>query len=277
MRRLVLILVVVACFLYIYVSRAYWFLRPVTRPLNLERIQYKDEPSLILTEGLEFLRVRKDDAAWANFTRILAANPQETDALWGKAEVLRRKRGYEEAESLLDQVLSRDPNYVPAMVSLAYIKVKQDRLDEAQNLIANALQCYLKKDNEALAYMMLGYINSKKAQKGNILGKLHYGTQIKCYFLKAKELAPDLPEVRLALGTFYLEAPALVGGNIRLAGEELTKAVELAPDFATANARLAQYYRNRSDFVNYNIYIEKAEMLDPDNELLKELKQGRGI
>jgi tetratricopeptide (TPR) repeat protein len=119
--------------------------------------------------------------------------------------------------------------------------------------------------------MMLGTINSRRSAKGWFLNKLRYGTQIRCHFLKAKEFAPDLPEVHLGLGTFYLLAPPIVGGNLNGALKELELAVKIAPDFATANARLAQAYKRKGDLEKYKYYFQRAKELDPDNEVLMEL------
>jgi len=272
MRKIIVLLLIIGAFAYVYTCRAYWFLRPVTKPLDIERIQYKEPPAQLLTEGIELLRLRKDNAAWINFSMILTGDPNNNDALWGKAEILRRKRNYKDAEEILNRIIAQEPKHTPSLLTLAYIRYKEDRLDEAQTLIAQVMQCYPDKESEALAYMLLGALNSRRATKGGVLAKISNGTQIKCYLLKAKELAPDLPEVRLALGTFYLEAPLIIGGNLNRAFEELVATVNLAPDFATANARLAQYYRKKSDYMNYNAYRQKAEELDPENEVLQEMK-----
>jgi len=275
MRKLIFFVIILAVILYVYMNRAWWFLKHVTMPMNFERLQYKDQPAPSLVETMDLLKARRDNAAWLIFTKIVLNNPNDQDALWGKAEVLRRKRNYQESEGILNQILAQNPKHTSAMLSLAYIRYKDDRLDEAQTLVSNAFSFYPNKETEALAYMLLGIINSRRAAKGGAWAKFNYGTQVKCYLVKAKELAPQLPEIRLALGTFYLLAPCIVGGNLEKARQELEVAVGLAPDFATANARLAQYYRKKGSFDKYSVYREKAEEIDPDNEVLQELSSGR--
>ena len=272
MRKFFVIAVIIGICLYVYLSRFYWFLWPVTKPMNIERVQYKEESSTLITEGKKLLQQRKDNDAWTVFAKILINSPNDVDALWGKAEILRRNRKFDEAEEVVKQALAQDPKHLPSLLTLSYIRYSQDRLDDALSLVTTVLQSYQSKENEAMAYMLLGTINGRRASKGNIIAKLNYGTQVQCYLLKAKELAPELPEVHLALGTFYLVAPSIVGGNLNKAYEELNAAVTMAPDFATANARLAQYYRRKGDFENYTTYVDKVEELDPDNEVLKELK-----
>ncbi|MEI6631540.1 MAG: tetratricopeptide repeat protein [bacterium] len=271
MRRLIFLIIIVGIGLYLYSNRAYWFLRPQVSAMHLDRVFFKERAPKTLVEGLELLKDRQDIEAWEKFERVIRENPDDLDALWGKAEVLRRRRRYEESQAILESIISKNLQYAPALITLSYIKYKEDKLDEAQGLIGGALSYYKDNDTAALAYMMLGTINARRAEKGNILAKIRYGTQISCYLLKAKELAPKLAEVRLALGTFYLVAPTIIGGNPDKALLELNAAVTLAPNFATANARLAQCYKKKLDLEKYNFYIEAAQSLDPENEVLKEL------
>jgi len=229
-----------------------------------------------LEAGLSLLKNRRDKEALAVFETVLLAEPDNLDALWGKAEVLRRSRDYQEAEEILNKILSKTPKHVSSLISLAYIRYKDDRLKESFELVSRALKSgELYRETRALAYMMLGSINGRRSAKGGFLSKVRYGTKIKSYFLKAKKLAPDLPEAHLGLGTFYLLAPAIAGGNLDKAIEELEFAVKIAPDFATVNARLAQAYKKKGLVDKYNFHLGRAETLDPQNEALQEIKQGR--
>ena len=226
-----------------------------------------------LPDAFLLLKNRRDKEALAIFDKILKEQPDNLGAFWGKAEVLRRDRQYAQAENILNQILKKEPQHAASLISLAYIRYKDNKLSKAQELAKQVLGgAYADKENLALAYMMLGAINSGRSARGWFFSKIRYGTQIQCYFLRAKELAPDLPEVHLGLGTFYLLAPGIVGGNLSKAIKELELAVKIAPDFATANARLAQAYKRKPDLGKYNFYVARAEALDPANEVLKELK-----
>ena len=225
-----------------------------------------------LEDAFVLLKKREDKKAVAIFDQILKVQPDNIKALWGKAEVLRRSYEFKGAEKLLDEILKKDPANLSAINSLAYIRYKDDLLDESLKLVNQVLKCSPDKENEALAYMMLGTINSKRSSKGGFFSKIKYGTQIKGYFLKARDIDPDMPEVHLGLGTFYLKAPSIVGGDLDKAIQELEVAVKLAPEFATANARLAQAYKKKGDTEKFNYYYEKAKKLDPENETLRELK-----
>lgn len=229
-----------------------------------------------INRAFRLLKIRKDKDALVIFEQVLMGQPGNLDAFWGKAEVLRRARKYTEAGGILDKILKKNSQHASSLISLAYLRYKDNRLNEALKLVNRALKCsYSDKENQALAYMMLGTINSRRSQKGWFFSKLKYGTQIKCYFLRARGLSPDLPEVHLGLGTFYLLAPAIAGGNLNKAFEELNIALKIAPDFATVNARLAQAYKKKGDLHKFNSYILRVNELDPENEVLKEIKKSR--
>ena len=266
-----MILIIIGLFAGLYVGSFY---KATCPPKPLPGVQKQNKESSI-SETFGLLKIRKDNEALAIFEKILSEQPDNLNALWGKAEVLRRMRKYKESESILKkEVLKNNPNHASSLISLSYIRYKDDRLNEALELVNQVLKTdSLDRENKALAYMMLGTINSRRSAKGWFFSKIKYGTQIRRYFLKAKELAPDLPEVHLGLGTFYLLAPAIIGGDLNRAIEELEYAVGIASDFATANARLAQAYKKKSDLEKYNFYIQRAKKLDPENEVLKELQE----
>jgi tetratricopeptide (TPR) repeat protein len=231
----------------------------------------KDEMTRALDKALLLLKARKDSAALEILEKIILIEPENIQALWGKAEILRRNRNFKQAQEILNKILSEKSDHAASLISLSYIDYKHDRLSEAMALIKQALKIKnLSEEDKALAYMMLGSINSRRSAKGWIFSKIHYGLQIKGYFLKAKKLAPDSPEVHLSLGTFYLLAPAIVGGDLDKAGEELSLSVKMAPEFATANARLAQWYKKKGDLEKYDYYLKKAKILDSANEVVYE-------
>lgn len=244
-------------------------LRPASKTIECISANKSDA---LFKKASALLKSRKDNEALAVYEEILSIEPANIDASWGKAEVLRRKRDYEHSEDLLNQILKINPGHTSSLISLAYIKYKDGRLNDALQLVKRALNTdCLDNNNEALGYVMLGMINSRRSQQGWLFGKIAYGMQIKCHFLKAKALASDLPESSLALGTFYLLAPPIAGGNLEEALKELESTLKIAPDFATVNARLAQAYRKKGDLDKYNFYIKRTKELDPENEVLREL------
>lgn len=222
---------------------------------------------------LKYIKLRKDSLALIEIEKILSVQPNDISALWGKAEVLRRNYKLKEAEELLNKVLSKCVDHAPSLISLSYIRYHSNCFDEALKLLRQVLnQPNLSREDKALVYMLMGSINAKRASQAGFFCKIAYGTRIRGYFEKAKIIAPELSEVHLGLGSFYLLAPKIVGGNLDKAIEELEYAVKLTPDFATPHARLAQAYKRQGNLEKYNFYIKRAKELDPQNEVLKEIK-----
>ncbi|MDD4910068.1 MAG: TRAP transporter TatT component family protein [Candidatus Omnitrophica bacterium] len=216
-----------------------------------------------------------DNEAELIFLDILRQEPGNIDASWGAAEVMRRRYQLGRSREILQDILDKNPFYNKAKISLAYILSKDGDAGKALKMIRSVIDSSAKNITDAsdlaMAYMLLGSINAERSAKGGLFGKVNYGLKIRANFERANALAPDLPEVHLGLGTFYLRAPKLFGGNIAKAVRELKTAVEIAPGFATPYARLAEAYIKSGDEEKYKEYLQKALALDPENEVALDL------
>ncbi len=269
-------LITIAIFLITRINRQFcvaMVLKLNSMPIQARSLGEREQcPSVSVEYALEFLKIRKDDQALAAAEKIMAQESDNLEALWIKAEFLRRKGLVNESQDLLNRILNINPRHFASLNTLAYIKYRNNEFDSSLSLVDKILNSPdADNDNLGMAYLMLATINSKLASEGNLLGKLFYSGKIKGNFLKAKRLAPDLPEVYLGLGSFYLMAPSIIGGNYDKAVKELEYAVKLAPDFATVNIRLAQAYKMKGDNDRYKVYIDRSKVLDPNNEILKEM------
>jgi tetratricopeptide (TPR) repeat protein len=271
MKKYLIILSAVCIFFVVGTFAWTFFVFKVTLTKRIECVKPPEHDALI-RDALLLLKKRDDGRALKNFETVLVKVPDNIDALWGKAEVLRRSRNYKESEAILNTILSANKAHVPSLLSLAYIRYKDGKFPDGVSLINHVLNMdCVDKEDTALAYILLGTINSKYATEGGFLNKVKYGTRIKGYFIKANKLSPGMSEGHLALGTFYLLAPPLVGGNVNKAIKELEAAFEIAPEFATVNARLAQAYRMQGKIEKSNFYLNRAKQIDPGNEVLKEI------
>lgn len=270
MKRIILVLLIASAAIVPFVV-----FKNMTCPLSLpkENLTCSIDLKICQKNILKYLKLRKDNLASGEIEKILAIQPDDVCALWGKAEILRRAYKFQDSERLLNQVLAQCPGHAPSLISLAYIKYHDNKLQDASRLLKQALkQPGLGREDRALIYMLMGSINAKKATQGGLLSKIAYGRRIRGFFERAKACAPDLTEVRLGLGSFYLLAPKITGGDVDRAIEELEYAVKLTPDFATANIRLAQAYKQKGNLEKYNFYIQRTKEIDPENEVLKKIE-----
>ena len=227
--------------------------------------------------GLVYLDLRDDRNSAAAFSKIINKDPNNIEARWGLAEVLRRQHKDSQAQQLLDEVIKSDPWFFPAYITLAYIKHMKMDFEGSLRLTLKVVSQGREKVDEAnyiRAYALYAGNKGLIAHYGGPVAKVLNGTVVLPTLKKLERIRPDSPAVLFGLGTFYLLAPGLAGGDIELAEEYLKEAVEADPKLADIYARLAQLYQEKGDKEKYGLYIKKAFELDPQSELALDVKAG---
>lgn len=227
--------------------------------------------------GLVCLNLHKDKDAGEIFKELLALEPDLTEAKWGSAEALRRQHRLEESEKYLEEIIKSNPRFSPAYISKAYIRYTRGDFNEAVKLAVFVLKEGRDKvdlSNYVRALLLLGGAKGMIAHYGGPLSKVINGTAVLPNLKKAKALQPDSPGVLFGLGSFYLLAPHLAGGNRQLAEGYLQKSINADPFFADPYVRMAQLYKLKGDNNKYQAYLNKALEIDPLNELALDVSQG---
>ncbi len=249
-----------------------------TLPQALDYVKNNPESQDGLYElGLVYLNLHRDKEAKEAFNKVLSLNPKATEAKWGVAEVLRREHDLTKSEELLKEAIKEDSDFSPAYITLAYIRYYQMKFEEAVRLANKVIKQGRENvdlSNYVRAYLLLGGCKGMIAHYGGPISKIVNGTAVLSNIKRAQALQPDNAGVMFGLGSFYLLAPALAGGDIDKAEEYLNKAVKLDPLFADAYVRLAQLYKMKGDNQNYEIYLNKALKIDPKNKLGLDTKSG---
>lgn len=228
--------------------------------------------------GLVYLNFHQDQAADGIFSRLLADNPDLIEAKWGKAEVLRRRHDSLTSEALLKMVLKTDPQFTPALISLAYIKYFQMDFKASANLALEVIQegrDHSDVSNYVRAYAMYAGAKGMLAHYGGLISKAIDGLAVKPNLDKAQKLQPNSPGVLFGLGSFYLLAPGIAGGDKAKAQNFLNQAIQADPLFADVYVRLGQLAKIKGDQEKYNLYLQKALEIDPQNELAQDVQSGR--
>lgn len=228
--------------------------------------------------GLVYLNLHQDQAAYQVFAALLDSYPDMAELKWGLAESLRRLHNTDKAESLLNEVIKQDAAFAPALISLAYIKYFKMDFTGSVRLASKVIQQGQDKvdlSNYARAYAMYAGSKGMLAHYGGLFSKAIDGLAVKTNLDKAQKLQPDSPAVLFGLGSYYLLAPVIAGGNKNKAEEYLNKALEVDPFFADVYVRLAQLAKIRGEKEKYNSYMSKALELDPGNELALDTTSGR--
>lgn len=228
--------------------------------------------------GLVYLNKYKNKEAEDVFYKMLKIDVDSKEALWGKAEVLRRNRDYGPSKEILEKLIGKYPEYAPAYISLAYIKYMEKNFDATVDLAYKVVKMGQDKvdlNNFVRAHCLVAGAKGMIAHYGGPVSKVVNGRSVLPYLRKAERLQPDSPAVLFGLGSYYLLIPAVFGRDINKAEQYLLKAVKIDPDFPDIYVRLAQIEKFRKNNNKYNEYLNKALSLDPMNELARDISQGR--
>jgi len=232
----------------------------------------------LYTLGLIYLNLHKDKDAKDVFNKIISLGPETIEARWGLAEVLRREHDISQSEKIVNEVIKSEPDFSPAYITLAYSKHIQMNFNEAVRLVSKVInqgQDKVDLSNYVRANLLMGGTKGMIAHYGGPISKLVNGTVVLGYLKKAQSLQPDSPVVAFGLGSFYLLAPTLAGGDLDKAETYLNKAINIDPLFCDAYVRLAQLYKLKGDEEKYKIYLNKALEIDPKSELAIDIKEGK--
>jgi tetratricopeptide (TPR) repeat protein len=168
------------------------------------------------------------------FMRGLAAKyPESAAVLATLAEVLSSRGDSTSAQALAQKALKKDPDYRPAMVTLARDHYRARRLDLALYTLAAILDGYGTENpprdkNNADARLLRALILKEQGKRKAAIEEL----------TTVLGLRPDLVDARLHLATYMLEA-----GNAAEARPLLEKALEYDPSNVLVHLNLGDAYR----------------------------------
>lgn len=234
-----------------------------------------DSKDALYVLGLAQLNLHHDREARESFEKIIASDQQSIPAKWGLAEALRRDHELTRAAQMLKEIVGSDPGFAPAYISLGYIQYTKRDFEQAVELASRVLKSGRENvdlSNYVRAYLLMAGSKGMIAHYGGPFSKLINGTAVYPMLKKAEALQPNAPGVLFGIGSFYLLAPRLVGGNLEEAQKYLLRAIDVDPQFSDAYVRLAQVYQIKGDNRTYEEYLSKALAIDPKNEVALDIK-----
>ena len=241
--------------------------------------QQTDTFDSVYIYGLKCLYAHDYPALEQVIARLQQRDAGRKETRWLEAEMFRRRHEYRASEELLDRILSEDSGFAPAAISLAYIRYAQKRYRECLRLVEQVVHLGRERvdlSNYVRALALVGGAKGGLADQGGPVAKLRYGTQVKSYLSEAQQLQPDSLAVLIGMGSFYVMAPPLIGGDLDEGIEYLRRAIAEDPRAAVAYARLAQAYHKKGDQAAFRSYLEKALEIDSQDEIALELQTRAG-
>ena len=227
--------------------------------------------------GLAYLNQHRDKEAEQVFRKVIENDPSAIEAEWGIAEVLRRQHKLRQAEKMLNKIIQTQATFYPAYISLAYIKYIQMDFEQSVRLALKVMQAGKEKvdlSNYVRAYCLYAGAKGMLAHYGGPFSKLVNGLAVKSNLDTAQKLQPNAAGVLFGLGSFYLLAPRIAGGNPDKSETYLKKAINVDPHLSDAYVRLAQLYKLKGNSAAFTWYLDKALTLDPGNELALDTQSG---
>ncbi len=172
---------------------------------------------------------------------------------------LLNERKFAEAETFFSSAIRKNKKDPEAWYYLSLVHLRQQKLDDAEDAIEQALDL----DNRSAKYhVAYGQILGLKAREANVISQGFLAPKVKNAFLRAVELDPANIEARQALFNYYIIAPGIMGGSEEKAHEQASKIVALDP--LRGNLLLASYFmRVKNDTLQSERYIDRAIAADP--------------
>lgn len=208
------------------------------------------------------------------FERISGIQPDCFEANWGLAEYQRRIYAYEEAKSILNDLIKNHPEFSPAYITLSYIKYMETSFEDVIGLMATVINQGL--DNVDLltyvrAHCLYAGAKGMIAYNGGPVSKMLNGPAVFKHLKIAQSLKPDAISVYFGFGCYYLLKTKREGQNLDKAEEFLKKALLLDPLFADGYVRLSQVYNKKGDKEKAELFLNKALKIDPKNILAADM------
>jgi Tfp pilus assembly protein PilF len=182
-----------------------------------------------------------------------AAMPKSAAVTAALAEVKSIQGDSGAAQRYAQEALKKNPDYRPAMVTIARDHYRSRRLDLALYSLKGILDGYGAENpprdkNNAEAHLIRGLIYKEQGLRGPAMDELH----------KALDLRPDLVEARVQLATYMLEA-----GNAADAAPLLEGALRYKIDHVIAHLNLGDAYRLLGKVAESRKELEWVAQKDP--------------
>ncbi|MES1217884.1 MAG: tetratricopeptide repeat protein [Bacteroidota bacterium] len=204
-----------------------------------------------IQEGINHLYAERNQSAKAVFDKLIAANPNNLDAVYWLGQTYIAMKDAKSAGDLYDKTLTTNGNAPMILVGRGHVDLINDKTNEARQRFETALTVSKSKkgdDPNVLNAIGRANVNAKA-------GDLAYGID---KLKAAADRDPKNADIFLNLGDAYRKAHD--GGN---SVTNYDKAIAINPAFARAEYRKAKIYETQKNWEVYTDDLNKSIALDP--------------
>ncbi len=209
-------------------------------------------------EGINHLYADRFKNAEQTFQKMLAANPNVSDATYWLGQTYLDMDDNETARQVYDKALAANGNNPLIMVGKGHVLLLDKKKDEARQLFESAVTISAtKKGNDPNILNAIGRANID-AKEGN----LEYAVQV---LEQALQRDPKNAEIALNLGNAYRKKDPGQGGG--KAYENYKLAIQINPNFAYPYVRIAKLFETQKQWDLFLENLNKAVQVDPSFSL----------
>lgn len=202
--------------------------------------------------------------------------PDSPAVKWLQGIILMGDHRQRESRDILTGIIQTHPEFYPAQITLAHLDYLQKDFARA----CGRAVCMIEKNGELSRFHLTVSLLIAAGSKGimtqrNLFRAIPAYFEVNGYLRKAQALMPGAAEVLYAVGSYHLLTPAIAGGNLDQAIDELEKSRQLTPLNPSIHVRLAQAYRAKGNRAASCKSMNRAVELDPQDELLVDDQSGQ--
>lgn len=200
-------------------------------------------------QGRKLLYYERYKGAKETFEKVLAANPNNIDAVYWLGQTLLEMRDSIAAKALYQKALASNGNAPLLLAGIGQVELMEGKANDARQRFETALTLTKNRDINVLNAVARANVNARPGDAKYAIEKLNQATQVKGF----KDA-----ETYLLLGDAYRKL--IDGGN---AVTSYNKALTLDPKLAAAKTRIGRVYLTQNNPEYFLPAFESATQLDP--------------
>jgi tetratricopeptide (TPR) repeat protein len=201
-------------------------------------------------QGKKFLYYQRYKSAKDQFDKLLAANPNNIDAVYWLGQTLLEDKNQAGAKDLYQKTLTSNGTAPLVLVGMGHIELLEGKANDARQRFETAISLTKAKDVEVLNAIARANVDAKDGDANYAIEKLNTATQIKGF---------KNADTYLLLGDAYRK---LVDGGAAVTAYQ--KALTIDPKNAAAKYKIGKIYLTQGNKDYFLPAFEESIQLDPN-------------